>query len=142
MAKKATKKSELSGGEKVGIGVALTTAAVAAAGAYFLYGSPNAAKNRKKVKGWMLKAKGEALEAMEKAGEMTADEYQALISGIAAGYSKVQGTSKNEIAEFKKEMMDYWHKIAKGANSAKKTTKKTVKKATKKAAKKVTKATS
>lgn len=142
MAKKATKKSELSGGEKVGIGVALTTAAVAAAGAYFLYGSPNAAKNRKKVKGWMLKAKGEALEAMEKAGEMTADEYQALINGIAAGYSQVKGTSKNEISEFKKEMMDYWQKIAKGANSTKKTAKKTVKKAAKKAAKKVEKAAS
>lgn len=142
MAKKATKKSELSGGEKVGIGVALTTAAVAAAGAYFLYGSPNAAKNRKKVKAWSLKAKGEALEALEKAGQMTADEYQTLINGIAAGYSKVQGTSKNEIAEFKKEMMDYWQKIAKGANSAKKTTKKSAKKAVKKTAKKVAKSAS
>jgi len=142
MAKKTANKAALSGGEKVGIGVALTTAAVAAAGAYFLYGSPNAAKNRKKVKSWMLKAKGEALEAMEKAGKMTADEYQTLINGIAAGYSQIQGTSKNEISEFKKEMMDYWQKIAKGATGAKKTAKKTVKKATKKAAKKVAKVVS
>lgn len=135
MAKKTVNKTSLSGGEKVGIGVALTTAAVAAAGAYFLYGSPNAAKNRKKVKGWMLKAKGEALEAMEKAGKMTADEYQTLINGIAAGYSQVKGTSKNEISEFKKEMMDYWQKIAKGTSSAKKSAKKSVKKAAKKVAK-------
>lgn len=132
MAKKTVNKAGLSGGEKVGIGVALTTAAVAAAGAYFLYGSPNAAKNRKKVKGWMLKAKGEALEAMEKAGKMTAEEYQALINTIASGYSQVKGTSKTEISEFKKEMMDYWQKIAKGATGTKKTAKKAAKKATKK----------
>ena len=53
-------KNELSTAQKVGIGFGLTAAAVTAAGAFFLYGSKEAAKNRKKVKGWMLKAKGEA----------------------------------------------------------------------------------
>lgn len=140
MAKSNTKKNGLSGGEKVGIGVALSTAAVAAAGAYFLYGSPNAAKNRKKVKGWMLKAKGEVLEAMEKASNMTAEEYQAMVEKVVAGYSHLQNASKADIAEFKKEMMDNWHKMAKQMAPKKKTvkkaTKKTVKKTTKKAAKK------
>ena len=59
-AKAATKKN-------VGIGVGLTAAAVAAAGAYFLYGSKNAAQNRTKVKSWMLKAKAEVLEKLEQA---------------------------------------------------------------------------
>lgn len=136
MAKKVTKKSGMSGGEKVGIGVALSAAAVAAAGAYFLYGSPSAAKNRKKVKAWTLKAKGEVLEAMEKASKMTAEEYQDLVSGIAAGYSKMQSVSKSDVNEFKKEMMANWQKVAKGAMGAKKTVKKAVKKNAKKAAKK------
>lgn len=140
MAKKVTKKAGMSGGEKVGIGVALSAAAVAAAGAYFLYGSPSAANNRKKVKAWTLKAKGEVLEAMEKASKMTADEYQTLVNGIAAGYSKMQTVSKADVNDFKKEMMTNWHKVAKTAmgvkKSVKKAAKKTVKKAAKKAAKK------
>ncbi len=140
MATKKSKNDGLSGGEKVGIGVALTTAAVAAAGAYFLYGSSNAKSNRKRVRGWALKAKGEVLEVLEQAGNMTAEEYQMALEKIAAGYGKVQSVSKGEIDDFKKEMMSYWKKIAstgvkktakKAAKSAKKTAKKAAKKATK-----------
>ena len=128
MATNSKKQKGMSGGEKVGIGVALTTAAMAAAGAYFLYGSPNAAKNRKTVKSWMLKARGEVLEAMEKASAMTADEYTALVEKIAKGYSHLQTASKADIADFKSEMMAHWKKIAKQAapkKSAKKAAKKT-----------------
>lgn len=135
MAKNNSKKGGLSGGEKVGIGVALTTAAVAAAGAYFLYGSPNASKNRKKVRGWMLKAKGEVLQVLENAGNLTMEEYAAAVEKIAAGYSSAKDISQNELNAFKKEMMAYWKKIASGSSSAKKKAKKTVKKAAKKVSK-------
>lgn len=136
MATKKSKNDGLSGGEKVGIGVALTTAAVAAAGAYFLYGSPNAKSNRKTVKGWALKAKGEVLEVLEKAGNLTTEEYQAAVDKIVAGYSKMQSASESELNSFRKEMMAYWKQIA--STGAKKAAKKTVKKATK-SAKKVAK---
>ncbi len=142
MATKKSSKKGLSGGEKVGIGVALTTAAMAAAGTYFLYASPNAAKNRKKVKSWSLKAKGEVLEAMEKASKMTAEEYQALVDGIASGYAQMKTASKADIAEFKKEMTANWQKLAKQAGGAKKAATKSAKKTVKKAAKKVEKAAS
>lgn len=138
MATKKSKDNGLSGGEKVGIGVALTTAAVAAAGAYFLYGSPNAKQNRKKVRGWALKAKGEVLEVLEKAGNMTTEEYQAAIEKIASGYSKLQTVSKPEIDAFKKEMMSYWKQIAsdsmkRGAKGSAKRAAKSAKKVAKKA---------
>lgn len=135
MAKNNTKKKGVSGGEAVGIGVALTTAAVAAAGAYFLYGSPNAAKNRKKVKGWMLKAKGEVLEALEQASKMTAEEYNAVVDKIAQGYSQLQNASKADIKEFKDEMMMHWNKLQKQMAPKKKAAKKTVKKAAKEVSK-------
>lgn len=137
MAKQSKKDNSLSGGEKVGIGVALTTAAVAAAGAYFLYGSPNASKNRKTVKSWALKAKGEILEVLEKAGNLTAEEYQEAVEKVLAGYSQLNTISKNELADFRKEMMEHWGKIAKGPKkTAKKSTKKTTTKKTTKTAKK------
>ena len=57
----AKKKQSVTNNQKIAAGVGLTAAAVAAAGAYFLYGSKDADKNRKTVKSWGLKAKAEVL---------------------------------------------------------------------------------
>ena len=146
--KKITKKASE---HKLGIGVGLTAAAVAAAGTYFLYGSKNASQNRKKVKSWMLKAKAEVLEQLEDAKEMTEEEYMKLINSVAGAYAGLKTASKADIAAFKKEMKEHWSEIEKTAvvkkatKKAKKAVKKAkapakkAKKATKKVAKKATK---
>lgn len=147
MAQKKSKK-HLSGAQKVGLGVGLTAAAVAAAGTYFLYGSKNAPKNRKKMKSWMLKAKAEVLEALEKAEHITEKEYNALIDVIGGAYGSVQNATTGEIRDFKREMKDHWGKIERSgvmktvSSSAKKITKKVSKKARRKTAAKATKKTS
>lgn len=109
MAKK--KKVEISDAQKLGIGVGLTTAAVAAAGAYFLYGSKDAPDNRKKVKSGILRAKAEVLETLEDAQEITETEFHDLVNGVVATYSKVQSLSKKDLSEFKKEMIDNWEDL-------------------------------
>lgn len=142
MAKKTTAK--LSDTQKIGIGVGLTAAVAAAAGSYFLYGSKNAAKNRKLVKSWTLKAKAEVLEALEQAKEMSQDEYEALIAGVTGAYAGAQNISKKELKEFATEMKDHWRTIEKTAapkaKAAKKAVKKTATKTAKTTAKKATKA--
>ncbi len=113
MAAKKNEKKELSKGAKVGLGIGLTTAALAAAGAYFLVGSKSAAQNRKKVKGWTLKAKGEVLETLEKAKEITAEEYAELVETATKAYGTVKEASKGEIKDFKNEMLEHWNKLEK-----------------------------
>ncbi|MEK7638986.1 MAG: hypothetical protein AAB388_02365 [Patescibacteria group bacterium] len=145
------KKESLTHAEKIEIGVGLTAAAVAAAGAYFLYGSKDAAKNRKAVKSWALKAKAEVLETLEEAKEMSQDEYEAVVNAVAGTYAGLKSATKGDIDAFKKEMKQHWGAIAKVAvpkrkmakkaakkAPAKKTAKKAAKKAVKKAAKKST----
>lgn len=127
---------------KVGIALGLTATAVAAAGAYFLYGSEDAKQNRKKVKSWMLKAKAEVLESLEQAQDMTEEEYDKLIDSVSSAYSRLKDASKADIATFKREMKEHWAGIEEVAKPVKKRATKTAKKATKKAtkvAKKVTK---
>jgi len=116
----------------VGIGIGLTTAAVAAAGAYFLYGSKSAAKNRKVVKSWALKAKAEVLEKLEDAQEMTQTEYDQLIKSVSGAYTGAKNASKKDLLEFSKEMKDHWKQIEKAAAPLKKTATKEVKKVAKK----------
>ncbi|MFM2381774.1 MAG: hypothetical protein RLZZ76_541 [Candidatus Parcubacteria bacterium] len=109
----AKKQTAIGNAQKLGLGVGLTAAAVAAAGAYFLYGSKSAPKNRKTVKSWALKAKGEVLEALEKADKMTAGEFDALVAGVLGTYSKAQKISKAELADFKNEMGNNWSGLVK-----------------------------
>jgi hypothetical protein len=116
----------------VGIGIGLSTAAVAAAGAYFLYGSKSAAKNRKVVKSWALKAKAEVLEKLEDAQEMTQVEYDQLIKSVSGAYTGAKNASKKDLIEFSKEMKDHWKQIEKAAAPLKKTATKEVKKVAKK----------
>lgn len=140
-AKKSTKKEGLSSTEKVEIGVGLTTAAVAAAGAYFLYGSKSAAKNRKTVKSWGLKAKAEVLEKLEDAQEMTKGEYEQLVGTVVGAYATAKNASKKDLKEFAAEMTDHWKQIEKAAKPLQKKAVKTVKKEVKTAKKAVKKAT-
>ena len=147
--KKATKKT--SDAAKVGIGIGLTAAAVSAAGAYFLYGSKNAAKNRKKVKSWALKAKGEVLEALEKAETITEEEYRDLVESAIGAYGTIKTATKGEVKDFQREMADHWDALQRSKAIKKitavprklkpkrKPAKRAAKKATKKKAKKVTK---
>ena len=142
MAKKTKKSKDDSHAEEVAIGVGLTTAAVAAAGAYFLYGSKSAAKNRKQVKSWALKAKAEVLEKLEDAKEMSEEEYQELVGSVVTAYQSAKGATKKDLKEFAAEMSDHWRQIEKAAKPIKKQAKKTTSTAKKsaKTAKKTAKA--
>jgi hypothetical protein len=111
--KKVVAKKGLTDTQKVGIGFGLTAAAVTAAGAYFLYGSKKASQNRKKVKGWALKAKGEVLEALEKAEAITEAEYRALVETATGAYSTVKNATAGEVKDFKKEMQNHWAELQK-----------------------------
>jgi gas vesicle protein len=127
MAKKKTKKDELSTEQKWGIGVGLTAAAAAAVGGYFLYGSKDAEKNRAKVKSWMLKAKADVLESLENVKHMSREEYEELVDTVANAYADVQNATKKDLREFKQEMKAHWNAIEKNAKPIKKQAARTVK---------------
>ncbi len=112
MAKKKTaKKTSISDAQKLGIGVGLTTAAVAAAGAYFLYGAKDAPDNRKKIKSAILRAKAEVLETLENAQEITEAEFHDLVDSVVKTYSTVQSLSKKDLKDFRQEMIENWEDL-------------------------------
>jgi len=145
--KKQPKNTSLQSASRIGIG--LTTAAVTAAGYYFLFGSEKAEQNRKKVKSWTLRAKAEVLEALEQGKDMTQEEYEALIDSVTSAYSRLKHTTKADLVTFRREMKEHWTGIekaakpttkrSKAATSATKKTKRPARKTTKKTVKKTTK---
>lgn len=124
MAQKKSKKGS-GAGKAVGVGVLLAATAAAAAGTYYLYGSKHAAQNRKKVKGWMLKARGEVVEKLENAKEVSQDKYDDTVDSVMKRYKKLSSVSSKEADELGKELKKHWKEIVKAAGTgAKKSSKK------------------
>lgn len=96
----------------VGIGIGAAAVAVMALGAYFMYGEEGV-KNRKKAKGWMLKAKGEILEHLEKMENVTKDNYTKVVDKVATKYAEMKPVEQKELALFVKEMKGHWRAIKK-----------------------------
>ncbi len=94
--------------------VGLTAAAI---GAYYLYGHKDAEKNRAKVKGWMLKAKGEVLDELEKVQDVTESVYMAAVDAVAKRYNELKNIDAADLETFIKEMKGHWHGIKKTMSS-------------------------
>jgi DNA-binding transcriptional ArsR family regulator len=125
-------------------GVAVGLAALTAAG-YFVFG-PNGKNNRKQIKGWSLKMKGEILEKLEKLKDVTPEMYNTIIDEVSAKYGKLKNISEEEVAAIAVDLKKHWRAISRDLkekeNKGKKKVvqaKKVVKKAVKTVAKKVAK---
>jgi hypothetical protein len=90
--------------------IAAGVAALAAAG-YFVFG-PNGKNNRKQIKGWTLKMKGDVLERLEKMKEVTPEVYNGIIDDVSTKYAKIKNISAGEIAEIAMDLKKHWNAIA------------------------------
>mgnify|MGYP001811468612 CR=1 FL=1 len=98
-------------GEVVGIGA--TVAALGAA-AYVLFG-PNAKKNKKAIKGWAIKMKGEIIEKMEEAKEISEPVYHNIIDKVSAKYAKVKNMDPKDLEMVVAEVKKHWKAMMKDA---------------------------
>jgi gas vesicle protein len=94
------------------IGAGIGMAALAAAGAYFLYGK-RGAQNREKIEGWALQLKGEVLERMEKLKDINQQKYDELVDETASRYGRTKRVSAHELAHLTSEMKNAWSHISK-----------------------------
>lgn len=118
---------------KGGIGKALAVGAgvaVASAAAYLLMG-PEGKKNRKQIKGWAVKMKGEMIEKLEELQEVTEPVYNKVVDEISEKYAKVKNIDKEDVTEVVGELKKHWKALAKDAKKLVKTAKKPIKKAKK-----------
>ncbi len=93
----------------IGAGAGLVAVA---AGGYFLYGK-DGAKNRKKIKGWALKAKGEMLENIERLKSVNQKTYNEIVDRVAKRYKKFKQVDKKELQRLVKESKGFWNGITK-----------------------------
>lgn len=96
----------------MGVGAGMAAAAVGAAlGSYLLTGK-RADKTKRVLKGWMLKAKGELLEQLEKAGDVGEEVYYKAVDQVAAKYSKMAGVTQKEVDDMATELKKQWKTVS------------------------------
>lgn len=85
----------------------LGLAALAALGAFFLYGKQNE-PNREKVSGWMLKLKGEVLERVEEVKALNEREYYNIVDEVAGRYAMLKNVGVEELNRLTMDLKGAW----------------------------------
>lgn len=83
------------------------TLASIAATAYFFLGS-DGKKNQKNAKAWAIKMKGDIIEKLEKAGEISEIVYSEIIDSVAVEYEKEKKAGHEEIVELAEDLKKHW----------------------------------
>jgi hypothetical protein len=121
------KKKEDGLGVKAALGIGAGVAAISAA-AYVLFG-PEGKKNRKIIRGWSVKMKGEIIEKFENAKELTEPVYHQIVDAAQAKYAKLKNVDQEELVKVVSEIKKHWKSLKKDALAKKPKTVKKVKKA-------------
>ncbi len=106
MKKVSSNKAKVAAG--LGIGLAVATAVV---GAYFLHGKKGA-KTRRKVKSWMLHARAEVMDQIERAKAFDQKNYKQAIRVVADKYRRLKNIDPREVDLLVKELQGHWQRIS------------------------------
>lgn len=109
-----------------------------AAASYYFFG-PEGKKNQKKVKGWMIKMKGEIIDKIEDAKELSETAYHKIVDVVGAKYLKGGKATVADVQAYVDALKKQWKGITKSSapkKPARAGGKSPSKKAVKKAAKK------
>lgn len=112
-------------GVMTGLGIAaLVTAAAAAAGAVYLYGTDAGKKKRKQIKSWMLKMQAEVMDKIGDMKEWSEDAYNAAVDAVAEKYKALQGVDVAELATVASDLKKHWRTIRRAVEGGNKPAKK------------------
>lgn len=89
-----------------------------AATAYFFFG-PKGKKHQKQAKAWVIKMKGEVVEKLEMAREITEPIYNEIIDTVAKEYKQGKKAGQMEIDELASDLKKHWKSMSKMAVAAK-----------------------
>lgn len=107
-----------------------TSLAAIAATAYFFFG-PKGKAHQKHAKAWAIKMKGEVVEKLEEAREITEPVYHEIIDTVAKEFQKGKRASKTEIDSLATDLKKHWKSMSRLATAAKASAVKSMAKAVK-----------
>lgn len=104
--KKQKNKSNI--GKVIAIGAGVAGSVLAA---YMLFGK-DGAKNRKIVRGWGLKMKGEIIEKFENSKDVSEKLYHDIVDAAHKKYAKLKNVDEQELQKTITEIKKHWKDIS------------------------------
>lgn len=110
-----------------GVKLAALGAGIAAIAAttYFFFG-PKGKMHQKHAKAWVIKMKGDIVEKLENAKDITEDVYHDIINAVAKDYSRDSRIIKAELNSLVQDLKKHWKTISRSAKGTAKEFKKEV----------------
>jgi len=103
--------------------VAIGTGAIALAASTYYFFGPLGKIHRKKAAGWMIKMKGEIIEKLEEAEEVSEEIYKQIIDTVLATYVASGKVATPELQAFAEVLKGQWKNIMKNLPGKKKSKK-------------------
>lgn len=130
----ATNKNKTNGNGSGALKMVVIGASIAglAAASYFFLG-PKGKKHQKNVKAWAIKMRGDVVEKLEMAGDVSEDVYREIIDSVAAEYEKGKKAGREEINAMAEDLKKHWKTISRSAQTVKRDVVKEAAKVAKKA---------
>lgn len=106
-------------GSHVATMVVIGASVAAVAGAAYFFLGPKGKKHQKQVQAWAIKMRGDVVEKLENAREVSESVYREIIDSVAAEYEKGKKASHKEIRALADDLKKHWNTISKSARTAK-----------------------
>ncbi len=84
----------------------------AAIGAVYLYGK-NKQRVQRRLRGWMLKVKGEVMEQVSEVEELTREEYESIVDTAVDKYKAKKQEAAEEFEQTRRQLKSQWEEIHK-----------------------------
>lgn len=108
-----SKSNKTNSASKVGGLVALGAGAVALAASTYYFFGPEGKIHRKKAAGWMVKMKGEIIEKLSDAEEVSEGVYHKIVDSVLATYAATGKIATPELQDFASGLKRQWKSIVK-----------------------------
>ncbi len=112
------KQAAKSGPSKTELAIIGASIAGIAAAAYFFLG-PKGKEHQQQAKAWAIKMKGEVVEKLERAKEISEPIYQEIIDTVASKYEKAMNTTPEEVRALAQDLKKHWKKLSSSAKITK-----------------------
>ncbi len=111
------KKTTAKGSNTVKWAVLGASIAGVAATAYFFLG-PKGKKHQQHAKAWAIKMKGDVVEKLEMARDVSEPIYHKIIDTVAAKYEKEVGIDRADIKALAQDLKKHWKSLSTSAKKA------------------------
>ncbi|KKW10917.1 MAG: hypothetical protein UY50_C0024G0007 [Parcubacteria group bacterium GW2011_GWA2_49_9] len=111
------KKTAQGSSTAVKLGIIGASIAGLAASYYFL--GPDGKAHRTHAKAWAIKMKGDVVERLEKAKDVSESVYHEIVDSVAAEYTRGKKAGEREISALAEDLKKHWKSLSHSVKSAK-----------------------